>query len=407
MRHIKANLSKILVYILIILVCLFPLNALEYPKNEIANFHFKTESSQTIVEEGKHREIKNIMYQDNDDLSYSVMLIDFAEFEPSSFDRFIKRNIEKSKKSIEINGQTVFVDNYGNGLFWKSNSIYILIRISTPINGTNIDDSSLIPSFLISAYLDTYPSDCINDKCHDKKSFEEIYTFDEPSNLFDKIQRHITTVFYCAQNKTEGSIRSQLKRHSSLAEDSLTTEEIEGYLEECSRGDYYHFYAQPLDSEIEDCYTDLSSNFPDLDLERHGNIKFDILRECYIRDHFYENFKNVKYSNDSRFQKLIDNRTAQFVDYVTLRLEYPLTQEIEEEGSSSGNQNDNGRDIDVNCKKEFGRECLNLNSSSGENLSSSLDLTEEGINSQESKVPSKTTIETLNFRIKQFIDWFI
>ena len=194
--------------------------------------------------------------------------------------------------------------------------------------------------------------------------FPEDYSFDEPIDLFQRVNSYETLMSWCPEEVSILKIKDKINKFSEAIKTDVKDEEIDEMFEECKEKDTFTIKGREVAQETENCKEELNGL---LEKSLEGDIEYsneDIVRECEIRDYFNERFneETVETYDLSFFDGLFEERDKEFIDEIIFRYGQGIGNTIEdgelehktseEEVSEHKIENDEGTIISKKVKIE-------------------------------------------------------
>ena len=143
---------------------------------------------------------------------------------------------------------------------------------------------------------------------------ETQFTFDEPQNLFQRVNSYDTLFLWCPEENSFSKIREKMDKISDAIRE-VADEEIYGMIDECENTQTFSIKGRKMEEDINECTQTLT-----LLLENNldENIEYSrehILEECEIRAYFNERFneETVENYDKSFFDTLFEKRNEDFI----------------------------------------------------------------------------------------------
>ena len=140
-----------------------------------------------------------------------------------------------------------------------------------------------------------------------------IYIFDEPPNLFQRVNSYGTLLSWCPEEVSFSTIKQKLALIQSVIKVDISGDEINKMISECNEKDTFTIMGKPINRVIDDC-----TRYLDTLLRDNPNVEYskeDLLEECEIRNYFNERFneETVADYNQSFFDDLFKGRDSEFI----------------------------------------------------------------------------------------------
>jgi len=181
---------------------------------------------------------------------------------------------------------------------------------------------------------------------------DEVYTFDEPPDLFQRVNSYGTLLSWCPEDASFLRIKDKINKIKSAIKIDIRDDEINEMVDECNEKDTFTIKGKPTSTEIDDCVDyldDLLGNDIDPNVEYS---KEDLLQECEIRDYFNERFNENTIDNYdvSLFNQLFEERDKEFIKRIIYG--YEMRKVNREEGSDSSGLEENDEGSVIELKKD-------------------------------------------------------
>ena len=388
-KMVKIRITFLLIVMIFILSSV---HALEFIENDISGYNLSRSSINTPDNFFPVNKFKYYNYETNNIVNVQLIVFNKSDETKSDLDGWITIHVKDSRGKLNINGSIVYIGYSDTFVFWRNGETYIKVtekrqkRTSDKNTNPLADTSnSRFDEDIISEYLQIYLSECDEDGCVPPiiKSNDEIYTFDDPPNLFWKVKQHVNTHITCPEENSIDNIKEKVKDYSWLSE-----EDKQNLKTMCDNSGRFTVEAIQPSSEIKDCYDYLFSMLAKEGLRAHKSWLYN---ECYIRKYFKERFNDAtinKY-NSSYFENRFKQRDDEFIDLVGIKKEYGSLDQVQAEGKGK-------------VPTEDEPEIILVRNESG-------DLTEKYEYGQKvnTKIIPKNMVSIIKERIIHFINWLI
>ena len=275
--------------------------------------------------------VNEVKYRNNiTDELFEVQLTVFnkSDTTKSAMDDWITIHVNEAQGTFDISGNTIFINYNNKYVFWKNNEIFIKIS-EEYTRPTAENDFSFIRSIgtanfneeIILKYLNIYPSDCDEDGCRDPPPLEELYKFDYPSDIYNKVDSYDAKTYSCPDELSVGAIITKVNRSRKI--DYLSKGNFEEMLDQCKEGTFFRAPMKEIEPWLEECMTELSTTLDNDNVPILNNFEEDLIEECYILDYFSERYNSVSLEtyDEDEFDLLFDKRKDDFVDFMLERVE--------------------------------------------------------------------------------------
>lgn len=400
-----------------LIVIIFTLTSLtaygqEYITKDIANFKFNEKSVETSQNFYPVTTLKHHNSKTNDLIYTQIIVFNKNSPNKSDLDSWINFKTQKARGTLTIKGNIIFISDDNRFVFWRVNQTYIKITEKYQKKLLNLNPATFtgIPNGtgnfdedFIAAYLELYPSECNEESCvkEKEKTFEEIYTFDEPENLGLMVSRHFNIDSECPKN---GSVDSLKKQINDIKYSEVSDSEFNDIVEQCKNRKRYFIKKIPLPSNIEECYEELNHTLTENSLSTNDRW---LIKECYIREYYNERFNSFIKNNTEYYHEAINKRNQEFFDFIKFKSEYKRIDRVTEDGESENSpkktepkkiENSSDREQAYDCGID---DCTITRSNKKENSTEK----EVVINRVEKKVASKSIIQSIKEKIQGFFEW--
>jgi hypothetical protein len=264
-------------------------------------------------------------------------------------------------------------------------------------------------------------TECITEK---DNATEELYSFDEPSDLYWQIKQHVDVDYLCPEENSISEIRNQINK-LTIIKDKISETQIQEIKQTCGESKRYTINGIEPESEIKACYDHLSILLENNNLLTPNDTETNpwhwVYRECYIQEYFNSRFNSqtIEDYNASYFEQKLTERDQEFLDFVRYKIEFPKITLDESITDDEGNPIIQLKERTYPDAEEMKKICGNdtelakYEFPDEEVLKELCGNSSEGkkpeflpSETQEVKIPSKSILETIEEKIKSFFEWF-
>lgn len=160
-----------------------------------------------------------------------------------------------------------------------------------------------------------------------------IYTFDEPPDIFWRVKQHLTGWYNCPGENSVSEIRNKINK-LQIIRDRISDNDIQKLKEQCDNSNLFQIEGVETEGYIKECFNYLSTLLENDNLSAH---KRWLLKECYVREYFNDrfNYEILPDYNATYFENRLNGRDIEFIDFIKYKYQYGSLGEVSEEESEA------------------------------------------------------------------------